>query len=67
MVSFFVVIFLEQWLKEKRHYTALVGMLSSAVCLLVFGADSFLVPAMACILCFLTVFRKPIEKAGGFA
>ncbi len=67
MTAMFVVIFLEQWLKEKRHYTALVGMLSSAVCLLVFGADSFLVPAMACILCFLTVFRKPIEKAGGFA
>lgn len=67
MTAMFVVIFLEQWLKEKRHYTALIGVLSSAACLLVFGAESFLVPAMVCILCLLTVFRRPIEKAGGFA
>lgn len=67
MTAMFVVIFLEQWLKEERHYTALIGVLSSAACLLAFGADSFLIPSMACILCFLTVFRKPIEKAGGFA
>ncbi|MBQ7875151.1 MAG: AzlC family ABC transporter permease [Oscillospiraceae bacterium] len=66
MTAMFVVIFLEQWLKEKKHYTALIGVFASAGCLLVFGADSFLIPTMVCILCFLTVFRKPIEKAGGF-
>lgn len=65
MTAMFVVIFLEQWLKEKKHYTALIGVVASAVCLLLFGADSFLVPTMVCILCMLTVFRKPIEKAGG--
>ncbi|MGI5965855.1 MULTISPECIES: AzlC family ABC transporter permease [Anaerotruncus] len=65
MTSMFVVIFLEQWLKEKKHYTALVGVLASAACLLLFGADSFMLPTMACILCFLTVLRKPVEKAGG--
>lgn len=64
MTAMFVVIFLEQWLKEKKHYTALIGVLVSAVCLLLFGADSFLIPTMVCILCFLTLFRKPIEKAG---
>lgn len=67
MTAMFVVIFLEQWLKEKRHYTALVGVLVSAACLLLFGADSFLIPTMVCILCMLTVFRKPIEKAGGLS
>ncbi len=65
MTAMFVVIFLEQWLKEKKHYTAFIGLLVSAGCLLLFGADSFLIPTMICILCFLTVFRKPIEKAGG--
>ncbi len=65
MTAMFVVIFLEQWRKEKKHITALIGVLSSVACLLVFGADSFLVPTMVCILCFLTVFRGPIEKAGG--
>lgn len=66
MTALFVVIFLEQWLKEKKHASSLIGVLAAAACLLLFGADSFLVPTMACILCLLTVFREPIEKAGDF-
>ena len=65
MTAMFVVIFLEQCLKEKSPHSALIGITASLVCLLVFGADSFLVPTMVCILCLLTAFRKPIEKAGG--
>ena len=66
MTAMFMVIFLEQWLKEKKHYTALIGIVSSVGCLLIFGADSFIIPTMACMLAFLALFRKPIEKAGGF-
>lgn len=62
MTAMFVVIFLEQWLKEKRHDTALIGIGVSVICLKVFGPDSFLVPTMLCILFLLTVFRRPIEK-----
>lgn len=65
MTAMFVVIFLEQWLKEKRHETAIIGLGASVFCLVVFGPDSFLLPTMACILCLLTVLRGPIEKAGG--
>lgn len=65
MTAMFVAIFMEQWMKEKKHYTALIGLTASAVCLLLFGADSFMIPTMVCILCFLTIFRRPIEKAGG--
>ncbi len=65
MTAMFVVIFLDQWLKEKKHYTGIIGVTASAVCLLAFGADSFMIPTMTCILCLLTVFRGPIEKAGG--
>ena len=64
MTAMFVVIFLEQWLKEKTHYTAWIGLAASVACLLGFGADSFLVPTMIVILCLLTLFRRPIEKAG---
>lgn len=67
MTAMFVVIFLEQYLKEKKHYTALIGIASSVVCLVGWGADSFMVPAMLCILFFLTAFRKPIERAGGLS
>ncbi len=65
MTALFVVIFLDQWLKEKKHYTALIGLGASAACLLIFGADGFMIPTMVCIICLLTVFRRPIEKAGG--
>lgn len=65
MTAMFVVIFLEQWLKEKKHYTAVIGLGVAVLCLVVFGADSFMIPSMIGILCLLTAFRKPIEKAGG--
>lgn len=65
MTAMFVVIFLEQCMKEKKHYTAVIGIVSALLCRLCFGADSFLVPTMLCILLFLTLLRKPIEKAGG--
>ena len=66
MTAMFVVIFLEQLRKEKKPYTALIGLGSSLVCLLIFGADSFLIPAMACILLLLTALKRPMEKGGAF-
>lgn len=50
MASMFVVIFLEQWGREKRHISAYIGLAASVLCLLVFGADSFLIPTMICML-----------------
>ena len=64
MTAMFVVIFIEQWKKDKKHYSAIIGAVASVACLLIFGKDSFLIPAMLCILIFLGIFRKPIQKAG---
>lgn len=66
MTALFVVIFLEQFLREKKHYTAMIGGVSAVGCLAVFGAESFILPAMGLILAAITLLRKPIEKAGGF-
>lgn len=63
MTAMFVVILLEQLLKEKNHCTALIGLGASAVCLAIFGADSFLIPAMLVILFLLTALRAPIERS----
>ena len=57
MTAMFAVIFLEQWLKEKNHTSSLVGIGVSAVALIVFGADHFLIPAMAAILLLLTLLQ----------
>lgn len=63
MTAMFVVIFIEQWLKEKRHISALVGIGLSLLCLLAFGPERFILPAMAMILAVLTGMRgKPLSK-----
>jgi len=67
MTAMFTVIFLEQWLKEKKHFTALIGLGCALLCLILFDSDDFMIPTMVAILGFLTVLRKPIERAGGLA
>ncbi|ATP00076.1 autotransporter [Faecalibacterium duncaniae] len=65
MTAMFVVIFLNQWEKEKQHYSGIIGLAVPLVCLVLFGSGSFLLPSMACILVLLLVLRKPIERANG--
>lgn len=62
MTAMFVVIFMEQWKKEKSHFSAVVGLVLPVLCLLVFGAGDFMIPAMAAILVALTLARRPLEK-----
>ena len=62
MTAMFVVIFLEQWKKDKNHLSAVLGLVLPIACLLIFGADSFMIPAMAAILAGLALVRKPLEK-----
>ena len=64
MTALFVVISLEQWLKEKNHTGAIVGVLLSVLSLVLFGRDSFIIPAMLGILGVMTLLRKPMEKGG---
>jgi 4-azaleucine resistance transporter AzlC len=62
MTALFVVIFIEQWMKAKKHQSALAGLGLSAVCLIIFGGDQFIIPSMIAILGVLTLLRKPLEK-----
>ena len=62
MTALFLVIFLEQWLKERQHITALIGLGATIACRLVFPVDSFLIPTMIVILVALTLLRRPIER-----
>lgn len=61
MTAMFVVIFLENWLKEKNHVSSLVGLALSVLCLWAFGADGFIIPSMLAILGVLTLMRRPME------
>lgn len=64
MTAMFVVIFLEQWMKERKHTSAFAGLGVSLLCLIFFGAENFMLPSMAGILVLLTILRKPLEKGG---
>ncbi|MBQ6554540.1 MAG: branched-chain amino acid transporter AzlC, partial [Firmicutes bacterium] len=65
MTAMFVVIFLDQWLKEKQHISSIIGVLGSLLCLIVFGSEHFMIPTMVCIVVSLTILRKPIEAKEG--
>ena len=61
MTAMFVVIFLNQWEKEKQHASAIIGIAAPLACLRIFGSGSFLIPSMVCILVALLLLRRPIE------
>ena len=67
MTALFVVIFLEQWLKEKNHTSAIFGIVISVLCLIFLGKEDFIIPAMLGILGVMTLLRKPLEKGGSMA
>lgn len=64
MTAMFVVIFVEQCEKKKNIPSAVIGLGGSFICLLIFGPDSFLIPAMLVIAAVLLSVRKPLEKMG---
>ena len=63
LTALFVTVFVEQWLSTKDHASAIIGVAASVVCLLIFGADSFLIPAMAAIMLSLAVLRAVRKEA----
>ncbi len=58
LTALFVTIFVEQWLSTKNHLPAIIGVVTTAACLLVFGKDIFLVPAMILIAGVLAGMSK---------
>ena len=58
LTALFVTLFVEQWLSNKNHFPALAGVVSSVLCLAVFGKDIFLIPSMVLIAVLLTAARK---------
>ncbi|MBR1496136.1 MAG: AzlC family ABC transporter permease [Oscillospiraceae bacterium] len=63
MTALFVASFTEQWLAKRDHIPALTGLLCSLACLLIFGAERFLIPAMLAITLVLSLLRGRGEAA----
>ena len=62
MTALFVVIFLENWLKEKDHSASVIGLFISLICLTVFKGTNFIIPSMIIILSVLTLLRGRLQK-----
>ncbi|MBQ7154160.1 MAG: AzlC family ABC transporter permease [Synergistaceae bacterium] len=62
LTALFVSICVEQWQASEEHTPAVIGLLASVICLLVFGAENFLIPSMIIITVMLFAFRRRIEN-----
>jgi len=60
MTALFIVILIEQVLGKKveTKIAAFVGLFTAAACLLIFGADRFLLSAMLLTVLFLTIYTS---------
>lgn len=58
MTALFIVMFINQWEESKEHRPALIGLGCSLLCLLLFGSQNFILPAMALIILSFSIGKK---------
>ena len=58
LTALFLTVFVEQWLSTKNHLAAIIGVAASVICLVIFGSDNFLIPAMILITFMLAIMRN---------
>ena len=63
LTALFVTVFVEQWKSTGDHIPAMIGVLASVLCLLLFGTGNFLIPAMVLITIALTLYQPRREDA----
>lgn len=62
MTALFIASFTQQWLTTKEHLPALTGLLGTLACLLIFGPQNFLIPAMLFITLVLSLLRPRLDR-----
>lgn len=63
LTALFVTMFVDQWLSNKNRFPAIVGVVSTAACLVLFGSEFFLIPSMILMAVLLTVSQKTGRRA----
>lgn len=61
MTALFVVIVVDQWRESKNHGPAIIGGIVGIFCLVLLGADNFLLPALGLTSLFLIGVRSKWE------
>lgn len=62
MTALFLVIFAENWMKEKSHESSLLGLGIAFTALLIVGKQHFLIPTLIGIWLVLTLRRPKLES-----
>lgn len=62
MTALFIVMLTNQWEASKDHFPAIAGLAATFICLLIFGQDKFMIPAMISIVAVLTLARGREEQ-----
>ncbi len=63
LTALFITLFVEQWLRHKRHLPAIIGVGVTVLCLLIFSKEIFLIPSMVLIALLLMVTQKTGRRA----
>ena len=58
MTALFLIIFIDQWEKAKKHTPALTGLGIGIICLLIFGENRFMLPALLIVSALLLLFQR---------
>lgn len=58
MTALFLIIFVDQWEKNKNHVPAILGVSVAFICLLIVGAQNFMLPALLIVSGILLVFKQ---------
>ena len=58
MTALFFVIFIDQWEKAEKHTLALTGLGIGVICLLIFGENRFMLPALLIVSALLLLFQR---------
>ena len=67
LTALFLTVFTDQWLHGKKHFPAVCGVVVSVACLLLFGPERFLIPAMLLIAAALVskgYLKKEVKTDG---
>ena len=57
MTALFLASFTEQWITTEDRLPAVIGLGGTLLCLILFGPERFLIPAMLLITLVLTLMR----------
>jgi len=62
MTALFLTIAVDQWRETKDHIPVFTGFACALLCLILFGANHFIIPSLLGITVCLLLLRKPMEN-----